>query len=97
MCDGIYLNPVGRAPKWYTPSENSDTILVKHVMLGKVTTMEEISDSNPLPNSCNKRKATSMGALKISKKKKISKKSDDFMFDEIHRRDGLEDPDFEDE
>ena len=90
VCDGKHLNPVRRAPKWYTNSEDADTVLVKHVVLGKVT-MEEISDSNPLPNSCNKRKATSMGALKISKK------SDDFMFNEIHRRDGLEDPDFEDE
>ena len=35
-------------------------------------------------------KATSMGALKISKQ------SDDYIFDEIHRRDALEDPEFED-
>ena len=90
MCDGKYLNPVGRAPKWYTPSEDADTVLVQHVVLGMVT-MEEISASNPLPNTCNKRKATSMGALKISNE------SDDYIFDEIHRRDALEDPDYEDE
>ena len=89
VCDGKYLNPVGRAPKWYTTSEDADTILVQHVVLGKVI-MEEISASNPLPKTCNRRKATSMGALKISQQ------SDDYIFDEIHRRDALEDPEFED-
>ena len=47
--------------------------------------MEEFSETNPIPRSANKRKAQSMGALKISTE------SDDFIFDEIHRRDRLED------
>ena len=82
--------PVGRAPKWYTPGEDSDVVLVKHVVLGKVE-MEEFSDTNPIPRSANRKKAESMGALKISKE------SDDYIFDEIHRRDRLEDEEFEDE
>ena len=82
--------PVGRAPKWYTPGEDSDVVLVKHVVLGKVQ-MEEFSDTNPIPRSANRKKAESMGALKISTE------SDDFIFDEIHRRDRLEDEEFEDE
>ena len=53
--------------------------------------MEEFSDSNPIPRSANRKKAESMGALKISTE------SDDFIFDEIHRRDRLEDEEFEDE
>ena len=49
--------------------------------------MTEISESNPLPN---KKRAKDRGALKISKK------SDDYIFDEIHRRDKLENVEFED-
>mmetsp|Transcript_20210 Transcript_20210/g.45219 ORF Transcript_20210/g.45219 Transcript_20210/m.45219 type:complete len:97 (+) Transcript_20210:2040-2330(+) len=82
--------PVERAPKWYTPGENQDVFLVKHVVLGKVK-MEEFSETNPIPRSANRKKAQSLGALKISTE------SDDFIFDEIHRRDRLEDEEFEDE
>ena len=78
-------------PKWYTPGEDQDVVLVKHVVLGKVK-MEEFSETNPIPRSANRKKAQqSMGALKISNE------SDDFIFDEIHRRDRLEDEEFEDE
>ena len=59
-------------------------------VLGKVK-MEEFSETNPIPRSANRKKAESMGALKISTE------SDDFIFDEIHRRDRLEDEEFEDE
>ena len=90
VCPGDYLLPVGRAPKWYTPGEDSDVVLVKHVVVGKVK-MEEFSEINPIPRSANRMKAVSMGALKISTE------SDDFIFDEIHRRDRLEDEAFEDE
>jgi len=84
VCPGDYLMPVGRAPKWYTPGEDSDVVLVKHIIVGKVK-MEEFSETNPIPRSANRKKAESMGALKISTE------SDDFIFDEIHRRDRLED------
>ena len=52
---------------------------MKHVVLGKVQ-MEEFSETNRIPRSANRKKAESMGALKISNE------SDDFIFDEIHRR-----------
>ena len=65
VCPGDYLLPVGRAPKWYTPGEDSDVVLVKHVVVGKVN-MEEFSEINPIPRSANRMKAVSMGALKIS-------------------------------
>ena len=64
--------------------------VVSLVVLGKVQ-MEEFSETNPIPRSANRKKAVSMGALKISTE------SDDFIFDEIHRRDRLEDEEFEDE
>ena len=90
VCPGDYLMPVGRAPKWYTPGKDSDVVLVKHVVLGKVK-MEEFSENNPIPRSANRKKAEKMGALKISVE------SDDFIFDEIHRRDRLEDEELEDQ
>ena len=64
--------------------------MVKHVVLAKVE-MEVISDTNKLPNTCNKTEATEKGAIKISKD------SDDFIFDETFRRDRLEDPDYNDD
>ena len=53
--------------------------------------MEEFSETNPIPRSANRKKADSMRALKTSTE------SDDYIFDEIHRRDRLEDDEFEDE
>ena len=53
--------------------------------------MEEFSETNPIARSASRKKVVSMGALKISTE------SDDFIFDEIHRRDRLEDAEFEDE
>ena len=53
--------------------------------------MDEFSETNPIPRSANRKKAQSMGALKISTH------SDNYIFDEIHRRDRLEDDEFEDE
>ena len=88
-CRGIYFNRVGRAPKWYTKSDLApDEFLLQHVVLGAVT-MEPISNSNPLPIHCNRVVATRAGALKISKD------CDDFIFDEIWRRDLLEDPEYD--
>ena len=87
VCDANYLNPVARAQKWYTESVASDTHVLQHVVLGDVN-MNIISDTNSLPNTCDKVSAASKGALKVSKE------SDDFIFEEIYRRDALEDPEF---
>ena len=53
--------------------------------------MEEFSDTNPIPRSANKKEAQLLGALKTSTE------SDNYIFDEIHIRDRLEDDKFEDE
>ena len=49
------------------------------------------SETNPIHRSANRKKAEQMGALKISTE------SDDYIFDEIHRRDRQEDEEFKDE
>ena len=90
VCDGYFLNPIGRAPKWYTPSALPSRSVVKHFVLANVL-MEGITDSNQLPNTSNRRQAAAKGALKNSKE------SDDFIFGEIYRRDKMEDPEYEDE
>ena len=64
VCPGDYLMPVGRAPKWYTPGEDPDVVLVRHLVLGKVK-MEEFSESNLIPRSANRKKSESLGSLKI--------------------------------
>ena len=90
-CNGNYLNPVPRAPKWYTKSALADEHLLHHVVLGKIE-MVPISDEHELPNSlpkASKRKAISKQALKISTD------SDDFIIDEIICRESLEDPEYE--
>ena len=86
VCDGIYLTKVGGSPKWYTITAlPAIEHMVKHVVLAEVG-MQEISDTNKLQNNFNKTSATEKGAMKISKD------SDYFIFDEIFRRDRLEDP-----
>ena len=90
VCDGYFLNPVGRAQKWYTPSALPSRSVVKHVMLANLL-MEGITDSNQPPNTSNIRQAAAKGALKISME------SDDFIFGEIYLRDKWEDPEYEDE
>ena len=61
--------------------------MVKHVVLAEVG-MQEISDTKKPKNNFNKTSATEKGAMKISKD------PDDFIFDEIFRRDRLEDPEY---
>ena len=76
--------------EWYTPGKDPDVFLLKHIVMGKVE-MEEFSDTNPIPRSANRKKAEKLGTLKILTE------SDDYIFDEIHKRDRLEDEEFEDE
>ena len=75
VCEGIYLTKVGGAPKWYTITAlPAIEHMVKHVVLAEVV-MQEISDTNKLQNNRNKTAATEKEAMKISKD------SDDFIFD----------------
>ena len=49
-----YLNPVPRAPKWYTPSELEVIVRVQHVLATDLSLLES-SDSNKLPSSFSKK------------------------------------------
>ena len=89
LCEGKYFHRVGGTTKWYTPGTHVETIVVKFVVLADVV-MEAVSGTNPLPRGCNQQQASLQGAMKISTE------SDDFIFDEIHRRDQLEDPEYGD-
>ena len=87
-CYGNYLNRVPKAPKWYTKSDISDEHRLQFVVLADLT-LEAISEQSPLPNTYSKTVAREMNALKVSKE------SDDYIVDEIIRRDALEDPEYE--
>ena len=47
IVEGKYLNPVKRAPKWYTKSELFDKHLVNHIVHASVT-MDPTSEDNQL-------------------------------------------------
>jgi hypothetical protein len=36
VCNGYYLNPVGGAPKWWTPSGDAETIPLVHIVMADV-------------------------------------------------------------
>ena len=88
VVEGHYLNPVEKAATWFTKSKLFDTHLVRHVVDGCVT-MECISATNQLPKGCRIQEATSLGAMKINSN------DHEQIIEEIIRRDGLEDPDYD--
>jgi hypothetical protein len=83
VCQGNYFNPVGRARLWYTPSGVPTTVRMQQVIAPDLALLS-ISNQNKLPNTCNKREATKIGA------KRISNKDHDLFLDEINRRSILE-------
>jgi hypothetical protein len=54
VVDATYLNPVPRAPLWYTRSQLNTTVRVKQVLAVNLN-MLDISDDNKVPRGCNKR------------------------------------------
>ena len=61
---------------------------VKHVVFADIQ-MEKVSDSNPLPRTCDVSSATGKGAMKISVDEHH------FILEEITRRGSLEDPNYD--
>ena len=89
LCEGRYLNPVPRAKLWYTQSDLAPDIHnVKHVVFADIQ-MEKVSDSNPLPRTCDVSTATGKGAMKISVDEHH------LILEEITRRGSLEDPNYD--
>ena len=78
---GKCLNPVKRAPKWCTKSELFDKHLVNHIVYASVR-IDPISEDNQHLRGCLRKIA-------------IEKEDDDYVIEEIIRREALEDPNYE--
>jgi hypothetical protein len=83
VCDGTYLNPVGRARNWYTQGEDSVTLRVQHVVAANLQ-LEKPSDQVRLPSACNRTEALKKGATRLSDDSHMT------ILDEIDRRDILD-------
>jgi hypothetical protein len=81
VCDGYYLNPVGGAPKWWTPSGDAKTIPLVHIVMADVQ-MDPIEKGRNMSSSThvNKRDMLDKEALRIEED------SHDYIFNEIFRR-----------
>jgi hypothetical protein len=65
VAHAIYYNRVERAPYWYTQSGETTVIEVRYVLLTGLK-MEDISNTNPLPQACNRLEATRQKAQRVS-------------------------------
>jgi hypothetical protein len=83
VCDGTYLNPVGRARNWYTQGEDSVTLRVQHVVAANLQ-LEKPSDQVRLRSACNRTEALKKGATRLSDDSHMT------ILDEIDRRDILD-------
>ena len=86
-CDAEFLNPVPRAKQWHTPAQGDNSMLtivrMQHVVLGDMI-LKEASETNQLPNACNRRRAINLHALHVSNE------DHDFMLDETFRRENMD-------
>jgi hypothetical protein len=55
VCDGYYLDPVGGAPKWWTPSGDAKTIPLVHIVMADVQ-MDPNEEGRNMPSSTRVRK-----------------------------------------
>ena len=83
VVDAVYFNMVGRAPYWYTQSELTTVVEVRHVLRSGLQ-LEEISVTNKLPLACNRLDATRKRAVKIATQEHEA------IMEEAGRRDRLE-------
>ena len=92
FCDAMCWEHVKGSNGWHTRDDEDlvDTHLLSHVILTGLQLME-VSDTNKLPNSCNKKRAMEKNAMKLSDA------DHDFMMDEMLRRVDLEEQEEEEE
>ena len=84
VCDAYYLEQAPRAPKWWIPSMQEVTVDLNNVVLANVI-MDEIEKPRNMPSTqANRKRCLRMKALRVVKE------SDDYIFEEIIRRDLLE-------
>jgi hypothetical protein len=79
-----YWNPVPRARLWYTPGENLATVVRMKQVLSADLSLGPISEACPLPNNCDKRVATRLGA------KQVRNADHEELLEEIQRRVALD-------
>jgi len=78
-----YFHSVPRAPRWFTPSSLKTTVRIQQIVHPNLN-LVEISETNMLPNGCNKRSARQQGA------KRVSQMEHDEILEDITRRAILE-------
>lgn len=66
VADAIFYNWVGSAPYWYTPSETTTIVQVRHVLQTGLE-LQKISRTNKLPSTCNTAMTTRQKAVMIAR------------------------------
>ena len=64
VADALFFNQVERAPYWYTQSEETTVVEVRHVLRSGLH-LEEISTINPVPRACNRLEARRQKAVRV--------------------------------
>jgi hypothetical protein len=83
VCEATYLNPVKRAPYWYTPSDIATVVRLQHVV-GADLEMNQPLPLIKLPSNCKRKDALRKGAMRLSEN------YHELLLDEINRRDALD-------
>ncbi len=65
VIDGLYFNRVQRALYWYTPSETTTVVQVRHVLQTDLE-LQAISRTNKLSQTCNTAVATRQKAVMVT-------------------------------
>ena len=85
FCDAKYLYAVPLTEQWSTwPQRNHTTVVRMQQVIAADTPMAPISSNKKLPNNCDRKGATRLGALKVPNE------SHDQIIEEIYRREVLE-------
>jgi hypothetical protein len=84
VCDGYYLNPVGGAPKWWTPSGVAKKIPSVPIAMADVD-MDPIEKGRNMPSSTHVNKTDMLKNEAL----RIEESSHDYIFDEIFRRETI--------
>jgi hypothetical protein len=65
VIDGLYYNHVQHAPYWYTPSETTTVVQVRHVLQNGLE-LQAISRTNKLLQTCNTAVATRQKVVMVT-------------------------------
>ena len=67
ICDAVFFDPVHNAIDWYIPMIKNDCFVMIRLKQVLITSLKikSIDETNMIPNTCNKKQATSLDAMKI--------------------------------